>query len=109
MRLYCEDSDGKYYVAESTVPVTFDTSTPTGVNGVVSDNGDSFGVAPSIARGQITVSGCNGDVVVRSITGAVVMSLAGNGESVRTLSVDGLAPGCYIVTSGSHSQRIIKN
>ena len=109
VRLYCEDSDGKYYVAESTVPVTFDTSTPTGVNGVVSDNGDSFGVAPSIARGQITVSGCNGDVVVRSITGAVVMSLAGNGESVRTLSVDGLAPGCYIVTSGSHSQRIIKN
>lgn len=109
VRLYCVDYDGNYYVAESTVPVTFDTSTPTGLNGVISDNGNGFSVAPSIARGQITVSGCDGAVVVRSITGAVVMSLAGNGQSVRTLSVDDLAPGYYIVTSGSHSQRIIKN
>lgn len=109
VRLYCQDDSGKYYVAEATVPVTYDPSTPTALNGVTSDNGGSFSVAPSVTRGQITVSGCDGAVLVRSLTGAVVMSLAGNGESVRTISVDGLAPGCYIVTSGSHSQRIIKN
>ncbi len=108
VRLYCVDDSGKYYVAESTVPVTYNYDTPTGVNGVISDNADSFSVTPSIASSQVTVSGCDGAVVVRSTTGAVVMSLNGNGESVRTLSVDGLAPGCYIVTSGSHSQRIIK-
>ncbi len=109
VRLYCYDAAGNYYVAETTLPVTYSTSTPTGVTDVAGDNSNSFSVSPAIATSQITVNGCNGAIVVRSITGAEVMRLDGNGETLRTVNVSNLAPGYYIVTSGGNSQRIIKN
>lgn len=109
VRLYCCDNSGHYYVAETTLTVTYDNGTPTGLTDVTGDTGNGFSVMPSIATSQITVKGCNGAIVVRSITGAEVMRINGNGETLRTVSVGNLAPGYYIVTSGGHSQRIIKN
>ncbi len=109
VRLYCCDNSGHYYVAETTLTVTYDNGTPTGLTDVTGDTGNGFSVMPSIATSQITVKGCNGAIVVRSITGAEVMRINGNGETLRTVNVGNLAPGYYIVTSGGHSQRIIKN
>lgn len=109
VRLYCYDAAGNYYVAETTLPVTYDNSTPTGLTDVTGDTGNGFSVMPSIATSQITVKGCNGAIVVRSITGTEVMRINGNGETLRTVDVGNLAPGYYIVTSGGNSQRIIKN
>lgn len=109
VRLYCCDNSGHYYVAETTLTVTYDNGTPTELTDVTGDTGNGFSVMPSIATSQITVKGCNGAIVVRSITGAEVMRINGNGETLRTVNVGNLAPGYYIVTSGGHSQRIIKN
>ncbi len=109
VRLYCEDDDGNCYVAEATLPVTYTSSTPTGIDDVSGDKDNGFSVMPSVATSQITVNGCNGAIVVRSITGAEMLRIQANGEISRTVDVGSLAPGYYIVTSGGRSQRIIKN
>lgn len=108
VRLYCSDAQGNYYVAEDVLPVTYTNSSPTGIIDVEGNERDLFAVTPAMATDHITVSGCQGTVVVRSLTGAEVMRLDSGSERNCTVNVTSLAPGCYIVSSGTASQRIVK-
>ncbi len=107
VRLYCMDNDHNYYIADADLDVSYtDNNTITGIDGVTDNSDKNLSVAPTMATDAVTVSGCNGAVVIRSISVAVATSLPGNGETTRTVNVGGLAPGCYIVASGGQSQRI---
>ncbi len=94
-----------------TEAVTAEDGGTTGVDAVIEDNNGSVAVYPVPATTTITVNAPEAiqDIRIISLSGAVVVRNAGDGDTKQTVDVSTLAPGLYmVVINDLNPVRLIK-
>lgn len=92
---YAADNDKIHKTAE-TVFAAIDGGI-TGVDDITGDSENGYTVYPNPAREQLTVKAPQAirTVKVFSLSGAMVIDAAGNGDNVQTVNISALTPGVY--------------
>ena len=92
---YAADNDKIHKTAETVFAAT--NGGTTGVDDITGDSENGYTVYPNPAREQLTVKAPQAirTVKVFSLSGAMVIDAAGNGDNVQTVNISALTPGVY--------------